>query len=70
MRKIHNLTQEHNQNGPIYCQMKDFYFALEKIDLWSLGNESRLFLQQNLDFKHFVDVELSLEEDQNKGFKD
>ena len=38
--------------------------------IYSSSGKSVLFSQQNLDFKHSLETEMSLEEEENKRFKD
>ena len=68
--KTCNLTQNCARNDPIHHWIKAFHFAFQKTKIQSLSSEFSLFSQQNLDFKHSSDAEMSLEEEEIKRFKD
>ena len=60
---MHNLTQSRAQ---IDHWIKDFSFGDFEDKVWHSRGEFSLFFQRNLDFKHSLDVELSLKEEEMK----
>ena len=51
-------------------EWKAFDYAFSKINIQSSSDEFSLFFRQNFDFKHSMDTEMSLEEEETKIFKD
>ena len=68
-KKTNNLTQNDAWNDPINHQIKDFYSIFRKTKIQSSSNKFFLLSRWNLDFKHSVNVKMSLEEEENKIFK-
>ena len=69
-RKTHNLTQSRAQIDPIDCQIKGFSFRDFEAKIWHLIGNFSSFFRQNLDFRHSLDMEMSLEDEAIKRFKD
>ena len=68
--KKHNLTRSHTRINPINRQIKGFSFRKFKDKIRHLRGNFSLFFRQNLDFKYSLDMEMSLEEEEIKRFKD
>ena len=70
IKKTCNLTQHCARNDPINRRIKTFHFAFWKTTIQRSSYEFFHLIWWNIDFKHSLDAELSLKEDQNKRFKD
>ena len=68
--KMHNLTWSHSRIDPIDHWVKSFSFRNFEDIIWHSRGDFSLVFQQNLDFKHFLDAEMSLEEEEIKRIKD
>ena len=69
-RKTHNLTQSYARNDSIDHRIKGFLFHDFKNKVQHLRVDFFLFSPQNLDFKHSLNAEMSLEEEESKRFDD
>ena len=54
----------------LITESKAFHSAFSKINIQSSRGEISLFFRQNLDFKHSLEAELSLEEEEIKRYMD
>ena len=61
-RKTQFLTHDSAQIDPINCQIKGFSFHQFEDNCQHSRSNFSLFSQQNVTFKHSLDVEMSLEE--------
>ena len=67
--KTCNLTRNCTRDDTINCRIKAFHYVIRKIKIQSSINKFFVLPKKNLNFEHSLDMELSLEEDQNKIFK-
>ena len=51
-------------------RIKGFSFRNFEDKIWHSRDDFSLFFQRNIDFKHSLDTEIDLEEDEIKRFKD
>ena len=63
-----NLTRSRARNDQITRQIKGFSFCDFKNKAQHSREDLFLFSPQNLDFKHSLDMKMSLEEVENKRF--
>ena len=71
MRKTRNLTRRYAWNDPIDRQIKGFWLCNFENEVQSSRGDFFRFFLQNLDFKHSLDMKMSLEEEEeSKRFKD
>ena len=68
--KTRNLTWSRAQSDLIDRRMKGFSFHNFENKIQHSRGDFSLFFRQNLDFKDSVDMEMSLEEQEIKRFKD
>ena len=68
--KTHNLTPNSCRVDPIDFRTKGFLFRNFEDKIRHLRGDFSLFFWQNLDFKHSLDAETSIEEEKIKRFKD
>ena len=61
--------QNHAQNDPIKIRIKDFLSTFQKIKIHNSSGEFFFLPGQKLDFKHSLDADLSLAEEENKIFE-
>ena len=52
----------------LIIRSKAFHFVFSKMKIQNSRGEISLFFRQNLDFKHFMDAEMSLKEEEIKRF--
>ena len=69
-RKTHNLTQSHARNDPIDHRIEGFLFCNFEYKIKHSRGDFYLIFQQNLDFKHSLDAEIDLEEEEINRLKD
>ena len=69
-KKTRNLTQSCARNDPIDCRIKGFLFCDFENKVRHSRSNFFQFSPQNLDFKHSMDAEMSLEEEESERFKD
>ena len=63
MKKTCNPTQNRARNDPINHRIKAFHSTFEKTKIWSSISKFFFIPWQNLDFKHSLDTEMSVEEE-------
>ena len=68
--KMHNLTQSHARIDPIDHWIKGFSFHDFEDIIWHSIGDFSLFFWRNVNFKHSLDAEMSLEEEEIKRFED
>ena len=68
--KTRILTLDSTQNDPTYRRIKSFSFCDFKDDRRHSRIDFSLFSPQNLTFKYSLDVEIDLEDEESKIFKD
>ena len=70
-KKTHNLTQSRTPIDPLIARSRAFHSVISKTKFDIQEPISPYsFLGRNLNFKHFLDVKMSLEEEKIKRFKD
>ena len=70
MMKTQILTRDSARNDPIDRRIKGFLFRDFEDDCWHSRNNFSIFSPQNLTFKHSLDEEIDLEDEESKRFKD
>ena len=70
MRKTQTLTQDSARIDPIAHRIKGFSFRKFEDDRQHSRSDFPLFSQRNLTFKHSLDMEEYLEDEEGKRFKD
>ena len=68
--KTRNLTQSRARNDPINYRIQDFSFRDFKNKVWRSRCDFFRFPRLIFDFKHSLDVEMSLEDVEIKRFSD
>ena len=68
--KIHNLTLNRTRNDPINRRIQGFSFRDFENKVRHSRYDSFQFFQPTLDFKHSLDAETSLEDEEFKRFSD
>ena len=69
-RKILNITLNRAQNGSIDHWIKGSSFHNFEDEFQHSRGDFSLFSKQNLTFKHSLDAEIDLDEEESKRFKD
>ena len=64
------LTKNSTRNAPNDRRIKGSSFHDFKDEFWYSRSDFSLFSQRNLTFKHSLDMEINLEEEESKKFKD
>ena len=69
-KKTYNLTWSHARKDPIDYQIKGFSFHDFENKIWHSRGDFSLFFRWNFNFKHSLDVEINLDEEEIERFKD
>ena len=64
------LTRNIAQNDPIDWRIKGTLLCDFEHEFWHLRSDFLQFSQWNLTFKHSLDAEVDVEEEESKSFKD
>ena len=67
MKNLRNLTQSSLRNDPINRRMQGYSFRNFRRRRWSSRCKFSLLFQSNLDLKHSIDAEMSLECSRTNG---